>query len=68
MISPLTEREKDLLGIALSNYADVQGHVRGRVDEVLDLAIKLGVRAYQIRKGLSKAMDARRRAAEGGAK
>ena len=55
----LTEREKDYLAVALSNYGDVQSHVRGRVDELLDLALKLGVRPMMLSKALHKQYAAR---------
>lgn len=55
----LAERERDYLAVALSNYGDVQSHVRGRVDELLDLALKLGVRPMMLSKALLKQYQAR---------
>lgn len=63
---PLTERERCYLGLALSNYGDVQMHLRPRVEELLDLTVKLEIRPDQLSKGLSKMMAARLNSAKGG--
>lgn len=63
---PLTDRERGYLGLALSNFADVQAHHRPRVEELLDLTVKLEIRPDQLSKGLGKAMAARLKAAKGG--
>jgi hypothetical protein len=61
-MNPLTERELEYLAVAISNYGDVQMHVRGRAAELLDLAEKLGV-GDMLFKGLKKLMDNRRKLA-----
>lgn len=58
----LTDRERDYLAVALSNYGDVQSHVSGRVDELLDLALKLGIHPVYLSKGLRKQQEAREKA------
>jgi hypothetical protein len=55
----LTDREKDYVGAALSNYADVLFHIRGRIDELVDVAIRLGIRPSSLSKVLLKAYVAR---------
>lgn len=55
----LTVVDVDYLAVALSNYADVQAHIPGRVDELLDLVLKLGVPPSFLSKALRKQYDAR---------
>lgn len=57
-----SECELQYLAVAISNYGDVQMHVRGRATELLDLAEKLGI-GDKLSKGLKRLMDNRRKLA-----
>jgi hypothetical protein len=60
-LSELTEREREILGVALSSYGDVRPHALVRMAEILDLVEKLVIRRDLLSKGLARFMDARLR-------